>query len=101
MAPGPSKINCNGIFGYWRPKWATKEFSAISRTWGEKCVHADGTVPKLSGQNHPFGKALQKIYVAHLDPQYPKIPLELIFDLFWGPGAVFQRKKPKNNNFKV
>ena len=39
--PKRSKINSNGIFGYWGPKWATKEFSAISRMGGEKCVHAD------------------------------------------------------------
>ena len=30
--------------------------------------------------------------VGHLGPQYPKIPLELIFDLFEGPGAIFQKK---------
>ena len=46
-------------------------------------------------------RKLPKIFlVGHLGPQYPKLPLELIFDLFGGPWGPFS-KNPKIYIFQI
>ena len=92
MAPGHpkrSKINSNGIGD---PNGLQKIFRQF-QGWGAK------SVCMLNEQCQSYLDRIillemgyKKISVAHLDPQYPKIPLEFTFDLFGGPGAIFKEK---------
>ena len=90
--PKRSKINSNGIFGYWGPKWATKKFSAISGNGGAKIVYM------LNEQCQSYLDRIillemgyKKISVAHLGPQYPKI---------MGSWGHFSKKKTFKQQFQ-
>ena len=62
-----------------------QQFSELGAAVQSACTHFSPPVPEIAEKN----------FVAQLGPQYPKIPLELILDHFWGPGAFFQRKNLK------